>query len=60
MSPAGLEPETDCAGPGPATTVNDRSSPSSEMLLHKDYNRVCSVGRKMLVVSLKGLVAKTN
>jgi hypothetical protein len=29
-------------------------------LLHKDYNRKGSGGKKSLVVSLKGLVAKTK
>jgi hypothetical protein len=28
--------------------------------VHKDYNRKCSVGKEYCVVSLKGLVAKTN
>jgi hypothetical protein len=29
-------------------------------MLHKDYDRKCSVKKRILVVSLKGLVAKTN
>jgi hypothetical protein len=34
---------------------------SSERVLHKDYNSKCSVGKKkILVLSLKGLVTKTN
>jgi hypothetical protein len=41
------------------TFINERPILSSEMMLHKDYNREYSVG-KLLVVSLKGLVAKTN
>jgi hypothetical protein len=44
----------------PAAIVNDRPILSLERILHKDYNRKCSVGKKLLVVSLKGLVAKTN
>jgi hypothetical protein len=43
----------------PATIVNDRSILSSESMLHKDYDRKCSV-EKELVMSLKGLVTKTN
>jgi hypothetical protein len=31
-----------------------------ERILHKNYDRKCSVEKKMLVVGLKGLVAKTN
>jgi hypothetical protein len=30
---------------GPAAIVNDRSILSSERMLHKDYNRKCSVGK---------------
>jgi hypothetical protein len=33
---------------------------SSEKMLHKDYFRKSSVGKKSLVVGLKGLDAKTN
>jgi hypothetical protein len=29
-------------------------------MLHKDYEHECSVEKKLLVVSLKGLVAKIN
>jgi hypothetical protein len=29
-------------------------------MLHKDFNRMCSVEKKNLVVGLKGLVAKTK
>jgi hypothetical protein len=49
MSPAGLGPEK-----------NDRSFLSSERMLRNDYDRKCSVEEKLLVVSLKELVAKTN
>jgi hypothetical protein len=38
--------------------VNDRPILSSERMLHKDYDRKYSVGKKMLVVSFKSLVAK--
>jgi hypothetical protein len=30
------------------------------MMLHKDYNRKCSVEEKILAVDLNGLGAKTN
>jgi hypothetical protein len=29
-------------------------------MLHKDYDRKCAVEKKLLVVSLKGLVGKRN
>jgi hypothetical protein len=45
---------------GPAAIVNDRPTLSSERMLHKDYDRNYTVGGKVLVVSLKELVAKTN
>jgi hypothetical protein len=48
MSPVGLGPENDCAGE------------AQQQLLHKDYDRKCSVEKKILALSLKGLVAKTN
>jgi hypothetical protein len=44
----------------PAAIVNDRPILSSERMLYKDYDRRCSVGKKILAVGLKGLVAKTN
>jgi hypothetical protein len=40
--------------------VNDRPILSSKRMLNKDYNRKYSVEKNMLVVSLKGPVAKTN
>jgi hypothetical protein len=42
--------------------MGERDKPmlSSERLLHKDYDRMGSVNKKSLVVSLKGLGAKTN
>jgi hypothetical protein len=36
---------------GPATVVNDRPILPSEKMLHKDYNRKCSVGEILLIVS---------
>jgi hypothetical protein len=33
---------------------------SPERMVHKDYDHKSSVGKKILVVSLKGLVTKTN
>jgi hypothetical protein len=44
----------------PAATENERPILSSETMLNKDYNRKCLVGKILLVVSLKGLVDKTN
>jgi hypothetical protein len=45
---------------GPAPIVNDRPVLSSERMLNKGYDRKFSVGKKLLVVSFKGLVAKTS
>jgi hypothetical protein len=46
---------------GPAATVTDRSILSSKGGCYiKDFDRKGSVEKKMLVVSLKGLGAKTN
>jgi hypothetical protein len=59
MSPARLGPKNDCTGKS-AAIVNDRSILSSERMLHKDYNCRSSVEKKILVVGLKGLGAKTN
>jgi hypothetical protein len=42
-----------------AAVVNYRPNLSTERMLHRDYNRKCSV-EKILIVGLKGLVAKTN
>jgi hypothetical protein len=42
-----------------ATIVIDRPILSSEEMLHKDYNRKCSV-KDMVVMSLKRLVTKTS
>jgi hypothetical protein len=45
---------------GPAATVNDKPILPSERLLHKGYDRRCSIEENVLAVRLKGLVAKTN
>jgi hypothetical protein len=46
---------------GPAATVNDGTTLSSERMLHKDYESKVSVGAEMsLVVSLKRLDAMTK
>jgi hypothetical protein len=45
---------------GPAAIVNDRPILSSERKLYKDYARRCSIEKKILAVSLKGLGGKTN
>jgi hypothetical protein len=39
----------------PAAIVNDRSILSSKRMLPKDYDHKCSIGKKNLAVSLKGL-----
>jgi hypothetical protein len=43
-----------------AMFIRETPIPSSERILHKDYDRKDSVAKKNLVVSLKGLGAKTN
>jgi hypothetical protein len=45
---------------GPAAILNDRPVLSSQRMLYKDYDRRCSIEKKILAVSLKGLGAKTN
>jgi hypothetical protein len=45
---------------GPAAIVNDKLILSSERMLHKDYDRRCSIEKIILAVSLKGLGAETN
>jgi hypothetical protein len=47
---------------GPAAVVNDIPILSSERMLrvYKDYDRRCSIEKKILAISLKGLEAKTN
>jgi hypothetical protein len=40
--------------------IRDKPIFSSERMSHKDCNRNGSVGKKILVVILKGLEAKTN
>jgi hypothetical protein len=60
MSPAGLGPENDCAGEI-QQQLNDRPAFLSERMLHKEYDRKCSVEkRKLLIVGLKWLVAEMN
>jgi hypothetical protein len=54
MTPVGLGFENDCA------VVNDRPILLSERMLQQDYNRKSSVIKILLIMSLKGLVAKTN
>jgi hypothetical protein len=44
----------------PPVIVNYRRILLSERMLHKYYESKYSVGKKMLGVSLKGLVAKTT
>jgi hypothetical protein len=44
----------------PAAIVNDNPILSDERMLHKNYNRKCSIEKKLLAVNLKGLGAKTN
>jgi hypothetical protein len=55
ISPAGLGPKNACAGEGQQQLYT-----MDERMLHKDYNRKCSVKKKILVVGLKGLGAKMN
>jgi hypothetical protein len=46
---------------GPSIFIRDKPIFKSERILHKDYDRKGSVAEiKSLVVSLKGLGAKTN
>jgi hypothetical protein len=58
MSPAGLGPENDYTGEG-QQQLYTADILSSERMLYT-YDRKFSVGKKLLVVSLKELVAKTN
>jgi hypothetical protein len=45
---------------GPAAIVNDRPILSSGRMLFKDYGGRCSIEKKILAVSLKGLGANTH
>jgi hypothetical protein len=45
---------------GPAAIVDYRPILSSDRMFYKDYENKYSVRKKLLVVSLEGLVAKTN
>jgi hypothetical protein len=56
MIPTGLEHENDCPGED-HQQLNDRSILSRERMLHKNFDRKCSIEKKLLVMSLKGLVA---
>jgi hypothetical protein len=44
----------------PGIFIRDKLIFSSERMLHKDYYHRSSVGKKNMVVDLKGLEAKTN
>jgi hypothetical protein len=44
----------------PSISIRDKPTFSSEGMLYKDYYRKSSVGKKSLVVSLKGPGVKTN
>jgi hypothetical protein len=44
----------------PSIFIRDKPIFSSERMLHKDYYRKSSVGKKNLVAILKGVDAKTN
>jgi hypothetical protein len=44
----------------PAAIVSYRLILSSERMLYKDYDYRCSIEKKILAVSLKGLGAKTK
>jgi hypothetical protein len=59
MSVAELGPESYCAGED-QQQLYDRPIPSSERMLHKDYDRRGSVENKIMVVVLKELAGKTN
>jgi hypothetical protein len=45
---------------GPAAIVNDRPILSSDRKIYKDYDRRCSIEKKILSLNLKGLSAETN
>jgi hypothetical protein len=45
---------------GPAAIVNDTPILSSEGMLYKDYDGMCSIEKKILSVSFKALGVKTN
>jgi hypothetical protein len=45
---------------GPAAIEDKRPILSSERMLFKDYDHRCSIEKKILAMSLKGLGAKTN
>jgi hypothetical protein len=45
---------------GPAAIENDRPILFSERMSYKGYDHKCSIEKKILAVSLKGLGAKMN
>jgi hypothetical protein len=45
---------------GPAAVLNERLILLSEKMLHEDYDRKCSVERKIAGHDSQGLVAKTS
>jgi hypothetical protein len=47
MSSGGLGPENDCSDGRPAAIVKDRPLLSSVRMLHKVYDRKCSVEKKI-------------
>jgi hypothetical protein len=59
LIPAGLEPENDYADDGQKQLCERQTQP----LVREDltnYDHKCSVEKELLIVGLKGLVAKTN
>jgi hypothetical protein len=44
----------------PVPIVNERPFLSSERMLYEDYDRGCSIEKKIPSMCLKGLGAKTN
>jgi hypothetical protein len=52
MNPAGLGPENDWQES--SAIVNDRFVLSSERMLHKDYDRKCSVEKKITEGGFQG------
>jgi hypothetical protein len=41
-----------------SSSVNDRPILSSERILHKDYDRKCSIAKQIMIVGFKGLGVK--
>jgi hypothetical protein len=59
MSPAEFGPENDCAGED-HSNCKRQTHTLEERMLYKDYDSKCSIEKKIMVVSLKGLGGKTN